>query len=65
MVVCVQPGAAWAIHLLAGKARFADGSPLPDLGAGDTVILETDASRSRYVLDGAGEALLIRVVAFA
>jgi environmental stress-induced protein Ves len=61
MVVFAEPGTVWAIHLLAGQARFADDSGLPDLAAADTALLRADDTRLRHVLDGAGEALLIRL----
>lgn len=60
MVVFAEPGTVWAIHLIAGQARFADDSGLPDLAAADTALLRADATRLRHVLDGGGEALLIR-----
>ena len=61
MVVFAEPGTMWAIHLLAGQARFADESGLPDLAATDTALLQADDTRLRHVLDGGGEALLIRL----
>ena len=61
MVVFAEPGTVWAIHLLAGQARFADDSGLPDLSAADTALLQADDTRLRHVIDGAGEALLIRL----
>jgi environmental stress-induced protein Ves len=61
MVVFAEPGTVWAIHLLAGQARFADESGLPALAAGDTALLQANDTRLRHVLDGAGEALLIRL----
>lgn len=61
MVLFVDPGEAWAIHLLAGQARFADESGLGALNAGDTAILRAPGGRARHVLDGGGEALLIRI----
>jgi uncharacterized protein len=61
MVVFAEPGTVWAIHLLAGQARFADDSGLPDLAAADTALLRADDTRLRHVLDGGGEALLIRL----
>lgn len=61
MVVFAEPGHTWAIHVLAGEARFADGSGLPRLGAGDTALLTAGGERLRHVLDGGGEALLIRL----
>jgi environmental stress-induced protein Ves len=60
MVLFVEPGETWAIHQLAGQARFADDSGLGEVNPGDTAILAA-ADRRRYVLDGGGEALLIRI----
>lgn len=61
MMIFVEPWTIWALHLIAGQARFADGSGLPSLTAGDTAILEAGEDKQRHALDGAGEALLIRV----
>lgn len=61
MVVSVDVGETWAVHLLAGSAHFADASGLGEFGAGDTAVLEAGALSRRYVLDGGGEALLIRL----
>lgn len=61
MVIFIDPGATWVAHLLAGAARFADDSGLPALAAGDTAFMQADTARRRHVLDGGGEALLIRI----
>ena len=61
MVIFAEPGATWAVHLLAGQARFADDSGLPALNAGDTALLVAGSQRLRHVLDGGGEALLVRL----
>lgn len=61
MVVFVEAGECWALHLLAGHLAFADGAPLPALAAGDTVLLTAPTARTRYVIDGGGEALLIQL----
>lgn len=61
MVVFAEPGTVWVVHLLAGQARFADDSGLPDLAAADTALLQPDGTRLRHVLDGVGQALLIRL----
>ncbi|KAB7771975.1 HutD/Ves family protein [Xanthomonas maliensis] len=60
MLFFAEPGAAWAIHLLAGQASFGAASGLPPLAAGDTAWLSA-TSRHRYVLDGGGELLAIRI----
>jgi environmental stress-induced protein Ves len=61
MVVFVEPDIIWAVHLMAGHARFADDSSLPELEAADTALLVGHESRRRFVLDGAGEVLVIRL----
>lgn len=61
MVIFAEPGATWAVHLLAGRARFADDSGLPAMEAGDTAILQAGADRLRHVVEGGGELLLVRV----
>lgn len=61
MVIFAEPGTAWAVHLFAGQAAFADDSGLPPLAAGDTAVLQAGDTRLRHVLDGGGEALLIRI----
>ena len=61
MVVFADPGTTWAVYLIAGQARFADDSGLPPLAAGDTAILEAGEQRLRHVIDGGGEALLVRI----
>ena len=61
MVIFADAGTTWAVHLIAGQARFADDSGLQDLAAGDTALLEAGRARLRHVLDGGGEALVIRL----
>ncbi|MGQ4661213.1 HutD family protein [Lysobacter sp. F6437] len=61
MVIFAEPRATWAVHLVAGQARFADDSGLPPLATGDTAILAAGEDRLRHVLEGGGEALLIRI----
>lgn len=61
MVVFVDPAQTWAVHIVAGSARFADGSDLPLLEQGNTAFLRAPDARARAVLEGAGEALLVRI----
>jgi environmental stress-induced protein Ves len=62
MVMFVEPGSIWAVHLIAGQARFADASGLPALAMADTALLVAPgAARERFVLDGGGEVLLVRL----
>lgn len=62
MVFFAEPGTTWALHLLAGEARFDAGSGLPPLHAGDTALL-AEPQRTRHLLDGGGELLVIRLEA--
>ena len=61
MVFFAEPGVSWAIHLLAGGARIKQADLV--LAPGDTALLEDDrtATTARHILDGAGEALLVRL----
>lgn len=60
MAVFVDPGETWALHLLAGGADFQREDGLPPMMAGDTALLSVGARR-RFMLDGGGEALLVRL----
>jgi environmental stress-induced protein Ves len=60
MVFFAEPGTTWALHLLAGEARFDAGSGLPPLRAGDTALLAAPR-RTRHLLDGGGGLLVIRL----
>jgi environmental stress-induced protein Ves len=61
MVFFAEPGVSWAIYLLAGGARIKSHELM--LAPGDTVLLEDEqpVSAARQILDGAGEALLVRL----
>lgn len=61
MVVFAEPRETWALYLLAGQARFADDSGLDALAAGDTALLPGGDARRRYLLDGGGELLVMRI----
>lgn len=63
MLFFTEPGTSWAIHLLAGQARFDVGTGLPPLFAGDTAVLVNGRERRRYALDGGGELLAIKLAA--
>jgi environmental stress-induced protein Ves len=61
MLLFAEPGTTWAVHLLSGRAEFADGSDLPLLEAGDSAVLEAGDDRMRHVLEGGGELLLAKL----
>lgn len=59
MVLFTDPGSTWAVHLLGGSARIEGRERLPHLATGDTALLRSDGSRTRHVLEGGGEVLLV------
>ena len=63
VVVFVEPGEAWAVHLLAGQARFADDSGLGALEAGDTGLLVADQARRPHLRGGGGAGGVVGVAA--
>lgn len=62
MLFFTEPGVTWAIHLLAGQAKFDQASELPPLWAGDTALLVDGGKRGRYALEGGGELLAIKLM---
>lgn len=64
MVLFADVGETWVVHMLTGHAHFSGEHALGGMEAGDTAILRPENGvKARYALDGAGEALLMRVVA--
>jgi environmental stress-induced protein Ves len=61
MLVFVDPGSVWLLHLLGGRAKIAAEAALPLLEAGDTALLPCLGGRTRYAIEGGGEALLVRI----
>ena len=62
MLFFTEPGIHWAIHLLSGQAYFDQASGLPELSAGDTAFLVDSDAHGRYVLEGGGELLAIKLM---
>lgn len=62
MVVFVDPGDCWLVHVLAGQARLATDTSTP-AEAGDTLLLRAPKGRGRHALEGGGELLLARISA--
>ena len=63
MVFFSEKNATWAIYMLSGQAQFKDQSPTKRLQQGDTALLLPDEISGRLILDGGGEALLVKLVA--
>ena len=61
MVVFVDPGSTWVLHLLSGRARIDGDHALGWLAQGDTALFTAGGMRTRYPVEGGGEALLIRI----
>jgi environmental stress-induced protein Ves len=62
MVFFAEPGATWAIYLLAGQATFNADCDLPPMAAGDTAVLRSEADHRRYAMEGNGELLVAKLV---
>ncbi len=61
MLFFSDPGTTWAVHLLAGQARFDSSSGLPPMWLGDTALLVAAEGRQRFALDGGGQLLAIKL----
>lgn len=61
MVVFVDPGSCWTVYLIAGDARISGDAALPPMAGGDTAVLRAEGVRARYVIEGGGEVLLVRI----
>ena len=61
MLLFVDPGETWAVHLMAGQATVGGEPAMPLLEMGDSALLGAGDVRRRYVVEGAGELLLVRV----
>ena len=61
MLLFVDPGSTWAVHVMAGQATVGSDHAIPLLEMGDSALLATGNERRRYVIEGAGELLLVRV----
>lgn len=61
MLLFVDPGSTWVVHVMAGQATLDGGRALPLLEMGDSALLEASAGRERHLLEGSGELLLVRV----
>ncbi|HEY4530199.1 MAG TPA: HutD family protein [Luteimonas sp.] len=61
MLLFVEPGDSWAVHVVAGQAGVDGGRALPVLERGDSAVLAAGCDRARYMLQGSGELLLVQV----
>lgn len=61
MVFFSEKNVIWAIYMLSGQAQFKDPAHLMRLQQGDTALLFSDEISGRLILDGGGEALLIKL----
>lgn len=66
MLVFVEPGTTWLIHVLAGQASARIEAEGIELATQETLLVEaTGAGRQRLVLEGGGELVLVRFSAAA
>ena len=61
MLLFVDPGTTWALHLLGGQAVIGGQVRLLGLTVGDTALLGAQGRRERFVVEGGGEVLLARL----
>jgi uncharacterized protein len=61
MVLFVEPGECWAVHLLAGRVQAGDSDLSVEAHIGDTLLLRADNTRARIAIDGGGEILVMRL----
>ncbi|MDR3388686.1 MAG: HutD family protein [Rudaea sp.] len=62
MVFLAAPDTTWFVYLVAGNAAIKNRENLPTLDAGDSLLLEPDASPANIVLTGGGEVLIVKLV---
>ncbi len=61
MVLFVEPGEQWAVHVLSGHAQASDSVDRATAAMGDTFLFSATTTRARFALDGGGEVLVIRL----
>jgi environmental stress-induced protein Ves len=61
MVLFVEPGECWVVHVLSGHAQAADGALRCVAAMADTLLLRAQDARARFALEGGGEILVIRL----
>jgi len=61
MVLFVEPGEHWVVHVLSGHAHATGRDARSDAATGDTLLFPAGATRARFALDGGGEVLVIRL----
>ena len=61
MVLFVEPGETWAVHVLSGQTHAANDHDREAAAMGDTLLLSATTGRARFALDGGGEVLVIRL----
>ena len=61
MLSFVDPGSTWVVHVLGGHARIDGGGTAATLASGDTALLGSGGARTRHVIEGGGEVLLVRI----
>ncbi|NOT86858.1 MAG: HutD family protein [Lysobacter sp.] len=61
MVLFVEPGEEWVVHVLSGRALAIDAVNRVTASMGDTLVLRAIPQRVRFALEGGGELLVIRL----
>lgn len=61
MVLFVEPGEHWAVHVLSGHARCDYGALRCTAAMADSFFLSANEARRRFAIDGGGEVLIARL----
>jgi hypothetical protein len=61
MVFLPETGTSWFVHLVGGHAELKD-TTFGALAAGESLLLEPDASGRSRVLTGGGEVVLVKLM---
>lgn len=61
MVLFVEPGERWVVHVLSGHAHCSDGEQRFAAAMSDSLLLSANDARHRFAIDGGGEVLIARL----
>ncbi len=61
MVFLAEAGTTWFVHVVSGEATIKNRTDPPTLEAGESLLLEGDASADNVVLTGGGEVLIVKL----
>ena len=63
MLFAASAADMWFVYVAAGSARIEHRSGLPEISAGESLLIETDGEGGSVVIDGGGELVVIKLTA--